>query len=110
MSYILTFIIGAVLGFIAGALFTRNNRRAIEAAEAKARKIGEIVRENRTEISNQDAVEIDRTTEQAKAGEGLCPVLNQGRAGGMCSLSCVYNVFERLQEHSHKCTKPQMWI
>lgn len=30
-------------------------------------KIGEIVRENRTEISNQYAVEIDRTTEQAKA-------------------------------------------
>lgn len=46
MSYILTFISGAVLGFIAGALVTRNNRKSIEAAEAKARKIGEIVSSN----------------------------------------------------------------
>jgi len=43
MSYIITALVSAVLGFIAGALVTRNNRRAIDAAEAKARKVGEIV-------------------------------------------------------------------
>lgn len=46
MSYILTFISGVVLGFIAGALVTRNNRRAIEAAEVKARKIHDIATSN----------------------------------------------------------------
>lgn len=46
MSYILTAIITAALGFIAGILTARNNRRTIEASEAKARKIGEIVTSN----------------------------------------------------------------
>ena len=43
MSYILTAIISAALGFAAGILTARNNRRTIDAAEAKARKIGNIV-------------------------------------------------------------------